>query len=280
MAVTASCTTLAGTRFEPVQTAASIPMSDNPIAYTKRTKPVSRSFIAFLVLSALWWLLLFVFYRFPGIDLAIARGVFTATSCVPATLPDEVCGTFALARNPLFKMTRSVTLVLPYLAIAILLAVLASSWRRYGLRWRTLKTDQSMAALISLAIGCGLIVNIWLKGHAGRPRPRSTDLFGGSLDFVQAGSFAGRCLRNCSFVSGEASSGGWLLCLILLLPPRLRLPLGIPIAIVSITMPVMRVLTGAHYLSDAVLGWLLSLVVFAAALAVLDLARPPVSTRA
>nr|WP_245472168.1 hypothetical protein [Rhizobium jaguaris] len=67
-------------------------------------------------------------------------------------------------------------------------------------------------------------------------------------------------------MSGEASSAGWLLCLILLLPPRWRLPLGVPLAAVSIMMPTMRVLTGAHYLSDAVLGWLSSLVIFAAVL--------------
>lgn len=38
-------------------------------------------------------------------------------------------------------------------------------------------------------------------------------------------------------------------------------------------MPIMRVMTGAHYLSDAVLGWLLSLVVFAATIAIIDLLR-------
>ncbi len=36
-------------------------------------------------------------------------------------------------------------------------------------------------------------------------------------------------------------------------------------------MPTMRVLTGAHYLSDAVLGWLSSLVIFAAVLTVFEI---------
>ncbi|AYG66992.1 MULTISPECIES: phosphatase PAP2 family protein [unclassified Rhizobium] len=254
-------------------------MFDNSIAYAKRTAPVSRSFVAFLALFPLWWLLLYVFYRFPGIDLLVARSVFTATPCASATLPDKVCGTFALARNPLFEIVRDVTLALPYIAAVTLIATLISSWRKHGTHWRTPKTDRYVAALISLSIGCGFIVNTLLKSYSGRPRPRSTDLFGGSHDFVQAGSFAGRCLGNCSFISGEASSGGWLLCLILLLPPRLRLRLGIPLAIVSIMMPVMRVMTGAHYLSDAVLGWLLSLVVFAAAMAVIDFLRSARSTQ-
>ncbi|NLS15455.1 phosphatase PAP2 family protein [Rhizobium sp. P40RR-XXII] len=260
-------------------------MFDNSIAYTKRTAPVSRSLVAFLALFTLWWLLLFVFYRFPGIDLLVAKRVFTATPCAPAILPGpasfpgKVCGVFALAKNPLFEIMRAVTLALPYIAAVTLVATVISSWRKRGADWRTLKTDRYVAALISLTIGCGLIVNTLLKSYSGRPRPRSTDLFGGSLDFVQAGSFAGRCLGNCSFVSGEASSGGWLLCLILLLPPQLRLRLGIPLAIVSIMMPVMRVMTGAHYLSDAVLGWLLSLVVFAAVIAMIDFLRSARSTQ-
>lgn len=255
-------------------------MYDNSIAYTKRTAPVSRSFFVFLALFALWWVLLFVFYRFPNIDLVVAKSVFTATPCASAVIPGEVCGAFALAKNRIFEIVRDVTLALPYIAVVVLIANLISSWRKSGAGWRTLKTDRYIAALISLVIGCGLIVNTLLKSYSGRPRPRSTDLFGGSLDFVQAGSFAGRCLGNCSFVSGEASSGGWLLCLVLLLPPRLRFPLGIPLAAVSIMMPIMRVMTGAHYLSDAVLGWLLSLVVFAATIAVIDLLRSGTTARA
>lgn len=254
-------------------------MYDNSIAYAKRTASVGRPLVVFLALFALWWLLLLVFYRFPGIDLAVAQSVFTAAPCAPSAPLKEICGTFALARNPLLEIVRGITLALPYIAIAALLATLIASWRRHGIRHRTLETDRSIAALLSLAVGCGLIVNTLLKAYAGRPRPRSTDLFGGSLDFVQAGSFAGRCLGNCSFVSGEASSGGWLLCLVLLLPPRLRLPLGVPLAVAAIIMPFMRVLTGAHYLSDAVLGWLLSLVVFAAAMAVIDFLRPEPPSR-
>lgn len=248
-------------------------MYDNYIASTKRTTSVSRSLVAFLALFALWWLLLLVFNRFPGIDLAVARSAFTAEPCASSAVAGKICGVFALTTNPLLKVLRGITLALPYIAAAALVTILVIFWRKYGARRHTLKTDQYIAALLSLGLGCGLIVNTFLKGYSGRPRPRSTNLFGGGLDFVQAGSFAGKCLGNCSFVSGEASSGGWLLCLVLLLPPRLRLPLGIPLAIVSVVMPIMRVLTGAHYLSDAVLGWLLSLVAFAAALAVIDFMR-------
>ncbi|HEY0124430.1 MAG TPA: phosphatase PAP2 family protein [Rhizobium sp.] len=245
-------------------------MYDDYVAYPKRTTSLSKPFASFLALFAFWWLLLLVFNRFPQIDLAVARSVFTNMPCPSNDPVGKVCGMFAYGTNSLFVFLRAVTLVLPYIAIIVLLALPILSWKRLGPLWRTPKIDRCIAALLSLALGCGLLVNLILKSFSGRPRPRSTDLFGGALDFVQAGSFAGKCLRNCSFISGEASSAGWLLCLIPLLPPRWRLPLGVPLAVISILMAAMRVLTGAHYLSDAVLGWLSSLVIFAAVLTVFE----------
>lgn len=245
-------------------------MYDDYVAYPKRAASLSKPLASFLMLFAFWWLLLLVFNRFPQIDLSVAQSVFTNAPC-PASDPiGKVCGIFAYDRNALFAFARAVTLVLPYIAIIILLALLTQSWKRLGPLWRTPKIQRYIGALLSLALGCGLLVNLFLKNFSGRPRPRGTDLFGGTLHFVQAGSFAGKCLRNCSFISGEASSAGWLLCLILLLPPRWRIPFGVPLAVISILMPTMRVLTGAHYLSDAVLGWLSSLVIFAGMLAVAE----------
>ncbi|MEZ2220012.1 phosphatase PAP2 family protein [Rhizobium sp. RCC_161_2] len=248
-------------------------MYDGYIAYPKRAASLSKPFTSFLTLFALWWALLLFFNRFPEIDLSVARSVFTNAPCPPGDSAGKVCGVFAYDRSSLFAFVRTVTLVLPYIAIIILLSLPILSWKRLGPLWRTPKVDRYIAALLSLALGCGLLVNLFLKSFSGRPRPRGTDLFGGTLDFVQAGSFAGKCLRNCSFVSGEASSAGWLLCLIPLLPPRWRFPLGVPLAIISFLMPTMRVLTGAHYLSDVVLGWLSSLVTFAAMLAIFEFLR-------
>ncbi|MDL2400376.1 phosphatase PAP2 family protein [Rhizobium mayense] len=240
-------------------------MYDDYAAYPKRATSFGKPLASFVVLLALWCVLLLLFNRFPQIDLTVARSVFTDAPCTSTDTAGEVCGKFAYDKVRLFVLLRSITLVLPYIAIIVLLAIPFLSWRKLGgSHWRTPKINQCIVALLSLAIGCGLIVNLMLKEYSGRPRPRDTNLFGGALDFAQAGSFAGKCLRNCSFISGEASSAGWLLCLILLLPPRWRLPLGVPLAVVSIMMPTMRVLTGAHYLSDAVLGWLSSLVIFAA----------------
>jgi membrane-associated phospholipid phosphatase len=243
------------------------------VGSSRRTTFTGRASVSFLMLFASWWVLLIIFNRFSGIDLDVARAVFTESGCGLLGSIGKTCGSFLLDKNVVFVFFRSVFLVLPYLAIAILLGVIFLSRWRFGRAWRTPLAEMSMAALATIALGCGVLVNLVLKEFSGRPRPRDTVFFGGDLDFVQAGSFAGKCLRNCSFVSGEASSAGWLLCLIVLLPSRWRFVVGIPLAIVSIAIPTLRVLTGAHYLSDAVLGWLSSLVVFAAVLAVFETTR-------
>jgi lipid A 4'-phosphatase len=54
------------------------------------------------------------------------------------------------------------------------------------------------------------------------------------------------------------------------LPERWRMPLGLPLLIVSAVIPALRVVTGAHYLSDVLLGWLSSVVVFAGVLTIAE----------
>ncbi|PZM16192.1 phosphatase PAP2 family protein [Rhizobium tubonense] len=240
-----------------------------------RSMWISKALASFLTLFALWWVLLIIFNRFPELDLAAARSVFSQRDCGVLDAISKTCGAFQLDKNPFFMAARTVFLALPYIAIAILLGLIVMSRRRLGKDWKTPEVKMSLAALVSLAMGCGVLVNLILKSFSGRPRPRNTLLFGGNLDFVQAGSFAGKCLKNCSFISGEASSAGWLFCLILLLPARWRLPVGLPLAVISISIPTLRVLTGAHYLSDAVLGWLSSLVIFAGVLVVAETMRQP-----
>ena len=116
-------------------------------------------------------------------------------------------------------------------------------------------------------------MNLLLKSFSGRPRPHQTDLFGGDLSFMPAGSFGGQCENNCSFISGEAAGAGWLICLIPLLPHRLRLVMAPGIIAVSVVTPALRFSFGGHYLSDVMLGWLSSPVVFLLVVAVFEIAR-------
>jgi membrane-associated phospholipid phosphatase len=150
---------------------------------------------------------------------------------------------------------------LPHIAFAIIILALVGGLFVPKVRER-IPMARLVLAIASLGIGTGLIVNLFLKSFSGRPRPVQTIFFGGPMDFVPAGSFFGECTRNCSFVSGEASSAGWLLCLLFLVPPDLRRWLGPPILVASVATAILRVAVGSHFASDALLGWLLSIVVF------------------
>ena len=121
-----------------------------------------------------------------------------------------------------------------------------------------------MTAIAALLVGPGLVVNVVLKEYWGRPRPASTDLFGGTLPFVPAGEWSNACPGNCSFVSGEASSIFWLICLIPLWPQRQRGKAGLAVCAIALLAAGLRVAFGGHYFSDVVLGGLSTLIVFAA----------------
>jgi hypothetical protein len=109
-----------------------------------------------------------------------------------------------------------------------------------------------------------------LKAYSGRPRPVDVTLFGGDMGFAAVGDFSGACISNCSFVSGEAAAAGWLLCLIPLLRGPFRHILAALLIDISVAAPFLRVVMGSHFLSDAILGWLIgamSLPALAASLA-------------
>ncbi|MFJ6322393.1 MULTISPECIES: phosphatase PAP2 family protein [unclassified Rhizobium] len=222
---------------------------------------------AFISLFCLWWGLLGLFSLFPQIDLAVAKLFFAPTQCLVPSRLGQICGFFPYSNDRILSLLREAFLDLPYIVAFVLVWMLFKCWQQHGATFNSLRARNLKIALGSLLIGPVLIVNVWLKAFSGRPRPRQTDLFGGSLDFVQAGSFAGKCVSNCSFISGEAASAGWLFCLILIIPRPMRSVVALPIAAVSLLIPALRVAFGAHYLSDVVLGWLSSLVVFAALVA-------------
>ena len=64
--------------------------------------------------------------------------------------------------------------------------------------------------IVTIAVGSGLIANLGLKEHAHRPRPVHVVEFGGHDEFRPWDRFDGACRKNCSFVSGEAASGFWM----------------------------------------------------------------------
>ncbi|MBL6431519.1 MAG: hypothetical protein HPM95_11575 [Alphaproteobacteria bacterium] len=74
-------------------------------------------------------------------------------------------------------------------------------------------------SLSTLALGPGVVVNAVFKNNWGRPAPERRSISSAATrPYVEVWRISDYCERNCSFVSGEASSGLWLVTLAFLAP--------------------------------------------------------------
>jgi len=120
-------------------------------------------------------------------------------------------------------------------------------------RWRLLLPGRAIVFLITtLALGPGLLVNVTLKDHWGRPRPIDVTQFGGDQHFVAWWDPRGDCPGNCSFVSGDVAGAVWTIAPAALVPPPWRaLAYGAALAL-GVGMAVLRIIAGGHFFSDTV----------------------------
>lgn len=120
-------------------------------------------------------------------------------------------------------------------------------------------TWQAMAYLtLTMLIGPGLIVNLLFKDHWGRARPTTIAEFGGKLQFTPPFVFSDQCDDNCSFASGHAAIAFWTFALAMLLPPPWRARAGWAAIGFGLLIGLVRVIQGAHFLSDVVTAGLVT----------------------
>ena len=207
-------------------------------------------------LFTVWWIVLVFFHDFPSVDLHLQTLFFSVIKCPPTAAEGTVCGIFPFSQSWILVDFRWFFYWVPPCLVVVLLAYVIFHWK--DTRDDKVKENVHKVILLILSwIVCvGFLVNFILKAHSARPRPVDTDLFGGLHNFIPAGGFGGTCEDNCSFISGEAASAGWLICLIPLIPVSLRSSLGIGLTIISIATPLLRIAFGGHYPSDVLLGWL------------------------
>jgi len=199
-----------------------------------------------VVVSALIALALAVFALWPGADLSLAHVFYDR-------------GGFA-GHNRMERFGRDVFRVAPFVVLAAYVGLYAL--RRAGVAAFWAPTGLGVIFVIAtLAIGPGLIVNLGLKDHSHRPRPVHVVEFGGTDEFRPWYRFDGACKINCSFVSGEASSGFWMVAPALLAPPPWRAPAVAGALVFGAAASVLRLAFGGHFLSDVLLGGLISLLV-------------------
>ena len=205
-----------------------------------RALPVYLGLTAFtLAVFALW----------PGLDLAVAHYFFDG-------------GGF-IGRDVLERFGRDVFRVTPFVVLAAFAGLYLA--RRFGYAPPWALSGRAVIFLIAtMAIGPGLIVNLGLKDHWHRPRPVQTEDFNGQSAFRPWYEANGACQKNCSFVSGEAATGFWMVAPASIVPPPWRGPAILAAFAFGIGASLLRLAFGGHYLSDVLLAGLIILIVIEA----------------
>jgi lipid A 4'-phosphatase len=204
---------------------------------------MSRALFVYVVLAALTFV---VFALWPQLDLMVSHLFFWDGSFDGDGLPDHLAREF-------FRDT-------PF----VVLAAYGALWlaKRQGARVPWAPSGRAMIFLIvTMVIGPGLIVNLGFKDHWHRPRPVQTQDFNGPNPFMPWYEDDGACDKNCSFVSGEASTGFWMVAPASVLPPPWRGPAVVAAFAFGFGASLLRLAFGGHYLSDVLLGGLITLIV-------------------
>ena len=190
-----------------------------------------------------------LFGVYPGLDLDLARPFF-----------DPAVGGFRAGVDPVWNGLRDLSRLIVTALVAP--AVLAIVGKLVLPRRPMLIPGRAAVLLIAtLVLAPGLVANVLLKSHWGRPRPIDVTAFGGDQHFVPWWDPRGDCPDNCSFVAGEPSGTFWTLAPAALMPPAWRVPAyGAAIAF-GAGIGLLRMAGGGHFFTDVVFSGIFTFLV-------------------
>ncbi len=220
-----------------------------------------------LVLATI--LVFWAFMAHPQWDLVVARMAF-------------VDGKFLADRG---GVVHGLRMAFWNMALLMLIAAIIALSLAHSYHWpvRILSLRQWNIILWSFLLGPGILVNALLKGFSQRARPYDLLSFGGDKFYAPIGQLSGQCDTNCSFVSGEVSgTTAFCLGLVILiqhhqprLGPHKTRAAYLALAAVFAFVFAHRVLSGGHFLSDALLAALFTALVFVFVAALWPQDAPP-----
>ena len=181
-----------------------------------------------------------LFGLYPRLDLELERQFF-----------DPVVVGFWGSINPTLNALRDLSrLIVALLAAPALLALAVKLGRPR--RPMLMPGRAAVLIVVTLALGPGVVTNLILKDHWGRPRPIDVVAFGGEQPFVPWWDPRGTCPENCSFVAGEPSGAFWTLAPAAMLPPAWRAPAYGAALVFGAGIGLLRMAGGGHFFTDVV----------------------------
>jgi lipid A 4'-phosphatase len=193
-----------------------------------------------------------VFGVYPELDLRVARHFYRVVDSSKNAFAWRIYPPVMLARD--IGLWIGALLAVPAIAALVIKLILP--------RRKLLMSGRAIVFLIAtLALAPGLLVNVLLKDHWGRPRPIDVTQFGGDQHFVAWWDPRGDCPANCAFVSGDVAGAFWAMAPAALAPPQWRaLAFGAALAL-GTGMAVIRVMAGGHFLSDVIFAGVFTFIV-------------------
>jgi lipid A 4'-phosphatase len=177
----------------------------------------------------------------PSIDLALSTALWEACPGTSAGRP--WCAVSAVTTARTFFMG-----VFAVIAFATLIVTLRTLIEKR--RWLGLDQARCLFMIAVLIVGPGVVANLVFKENMGRARPRDVVEFGGTKAFTPPLIPSRECPRNCSFISGEASSIYAAFFALALLVPPYRIAFIVSGIAAGTLAGVVRIIQGAHFLSD------------------------------
>lgn len=118
-----------------------------------------------------------------------------------------------------------------------------------------LKRKTVIFMVACLIFSSGLVVNVLLKEGVGRPRPQEVTLFGGDRQFQPPFVVSNECKDNCSFVSGHASLGFYLMAFGLAMAGWRRKYLLAAGFAAGWLIGAVRIMQGRHFFTDVLFAF-------------------------
>jgi membrane-associated PAP2 superfamily phosphatase len=221
---------------EQMMQLAKLSKSEKPTSNLPRDKTSDSLPHALIVMG----LVSIVFAALPELDLMTSRHFWDAANG------------FYGRESPLLTALRDINRYLPWILIGIATVLLIANNLKADMK-RLAPPHKLLFLITFFALGPGLSVQA-VKAVVGRARPRALEEFGGSAIFTPAWDFSDQCIRNCSFVSGEAASAFALMALIVFVKPRYATYWMVGIGVFAAAFSFNRVAFGAHFLSDVIIA--------------------------